>query len=98
VDRGKRGIKRRYGGGRKRHPFGHRHRSGQPSRLAAVLPETLDAVSETLGGLPEGASVHLDRDYDSGATRERLEERGLLAEISLRRASRHHSGPRSTGS
>jgi hypothetical protein len=27
-------------------------------------------------------SVHLDRGYDSGATRERLEERRLLAEIS----------------
>lgn len=32
----------------------------------------------------EGASVHLDRGYDSGATRERLRLRGLVAEISER--------------
>jgi IS5 family transposase len=39
-------------------------------------------VTETLGELPERASVHLDRGYDSKATRKRLEEqRGLLAEI-----------------
>jgi IS5 family transposase len=38
-------------------------------------------LTETLGVLPERASVHLDRGYDSKATRERLEERGLLAEI-----------------
>jgi IS5 family transposase len=39
-------------------------------------------VTETLGELPERVSVHLDRGYDSKAIRERLEERGLLAEIS----------------
>ncbi len=39
-------------------------------------------MSEALGELPEGTSVHLDRGYDSKATRERLRERGLLAEIS----------------
>jgi IS5 family transposase len=53
-----------------------------------LLPETLDAVAETLGRLPEEASVHLDRGYDSKATRERLEERSLLEEISLRRVHR----------
>jgi IS5 family transposase len=47
-----------------------------------LLPETLDTVAETLGGLPEGTNVHLDRGYDSKATRERLKERGLEAEIS----------------
>jgi IS5 family transposase len=46
------------------------------------LTETLDGVAEALGGLPERTSVHLDRGYDSKVTRERLEERGLLAEIS----------------
>jgi IS5 family transposase len=46
-----------------------------------LLTETLDAVTETLGELPEQVSVHLDRGYDSKATRERLEERSLLAEI-----------------
>jgi len=39
-------------------------------------------VAETLGGLPEGTNVHLDRGYASKATRERLKERGLEAEIS----------------
>jgi hypothetical protein len=51
-----------------------------------LLTETLDAAADALGGLPERTSVHLDRGYDSKATRERLEERlekrGLLAEIS----------------
>jgi IS5 family transposase len=47
-----------------------------------LLAPTLDAVVETLGGLPEGTSVHLDRGYDSDLTRERLEDRGLLWESS----------------
>jgi IS5 family transposase len=37
---------------------------------------------EVLGELPERMSAHLDRGYDSKATREKLEIRGLLAEIS----------------
>ena len=37
---------------------------------------------EVLGELPEQMSVHLDRGYDSRSTRERLEDRGLLAVIS----------------
>ncbi len=49
-----------------------------------LLTETLDAVAETLGGLPERASIHLDRGYDSKSTREPLKGRGLLAEISER--------------
>src|SRR5215211_45646 len=52
------------------HPLGC-HRSGQPPRLAAPRAPTLDAVVETLGELPEGTSVHLDRGYDSDLTRER---------------------------
>ncbi len=46
-----------------------------------LLGGTLDAVSETLGGLPERASVHLDRGYDSKATREKLKDRALIAVI-----------------
>ena len=34
-----------------------------------------------MGGLPEGANIHLDRAYDSLLTRERLRERGLIAQI-----------------
>ena len=43
---------------------------------------TLEATSEALEGLLEGASVHLDRGYDSLLTRERLKELGLGWEIS----------------
>ena len=42
---------------------------------------TLEHASASVGGLPEGASVHLDRGYDSFVTRERLKDRGLNAEI-----------------
>jgi IS5 family transposase len=42
-----------------------------------LLVPTLETTSEALGRVPEGASVHLDRGYDSKTTRERLEELGL---------------------
>ena len=52
-------------------------------RLAAAGVPTLEATSEALGALSEGASVHLDRGgYDSRLTRERLAELGLRWEIS----------------
>jgi IS5 family transposase len=38
--------------------------------------------------LPEQMSVHLDRGYDSRITREKLEDRGLLAVISERQKAR----------
>ena len=81
VDRGKGGIKRSTAVDASGIPLGtvtapaNHHDS-------PLLGETLDAVAESLGGVPERASVHLDRGYDSGITRERLQERGLLAEIS----------------
>jgi transposase len=81
VDRGKLGLKRSTLVDGEGIPLGtlavpaNRHDS-------PLLPETLDTVAETLGGLPERTNVHLDRGYDSKATRERLKERGLLAEIS----------------
>lgn len=81
VDRGKQGTKRSTAVEARGIPLGtvtapaNRHDS-------PLLTETLDAVTETLGELPERVSVHLDRGYDSKATRERLEERELLAEIS----------------
>ncbi len=49
-----------------------------------LLVNTLKHAGASVGGLPEGTSVHLDRGYDSDLTRERLEEGGLLAEISQR--------------
>jgi hypothetical protein len=47
-----------------------------------LLAPTLDAL-QTLGGLPEPVSVHLDRAYDSNnVVRRLLEERGLEGAIS----------------
>src|SRR5215216_2514394 len=49
---------------------------------SALLVPTIEATSGALGALPEGASVNLDRGYDSLLSRERLEELGLGWEIS----------------
>jgi len=81
VDRGKQGTKRSMAVDERGIPLGavsapaNRHDS-------PLLVPTLDAVSETLGAMPEGSSIHLDRGYDSALTRERLEDRGLTWEIS----------------
>jgi transposase len=81
VDRGKRGLKRSMAVDAKGIPLGaisapaNRHDS-------PLLVPTLEAISGALGALPEGASVHLDRGYDSPLTRERLKELGLRWEIS----------------
>ena len=80
VDRAKRGIKRSVAVDAEGIPLGsitapaNRHDS-------PLLSETLDTV-KTLDSLPELASVHLDRGYDSELTRKRLEERGLVGVIS----------------
>ena len=80
VDRGKRGIKRSVVVDANGIPLGaiaapaNRHDS-------PLLDRTLD-TTEVLGGLPERTSVHLDRGYDSRTVRERIRERGFLAEIS----------------
>lgn len=80
VDRGKRGIKRSVAVDARGIPLGvvtapaNRHDS-------PLLAQTLDAA-RALGLLPEGASIRLDRGYDSQATREKLRDRGLIGEIS----------------
>jgi transposase len=80
VDRGKQGIKRSTIVDAKGIPLGavaapaNRHDS-------PLLERTLDTLG-VLGELPEQMSVHLDRGYDSRITREKLEDRGLLAVIS----------------
>lgn len=51
------------------------------SHDSPLLEGTLDTM-KTLEELPEHISVHLDRGYDSGTTRQKLAERGLGAEIS----------------
>jgi transposase len=81
VDRGKQGIKRSTAVDGEGIPVGgltapaNRHDS-------PLLVATLEHAAESVAELPEEASVHLDRGYDSNVTRERLEERGLPAEIS----------------
>ncbi len=46
-----------------------------------LLVPTLEHAGASVGGLPDPASVHLDRGYDSFVTRRRLKERGLNAQI-----------------
>ena len=81
VDRGKQGTKRSTAVDARGIPLGtitapaNQHDS-------PLLVVTLERAGASVGGLPEGTSVHLDRGYDSELTRERLERRGLLAEIS----------------
>lgn len=80
VDRGKGGVKRSTVVDARGIPLGtiiapaNRHDS-------PLLDVTLDAL-EPLGKLPDRTSVHLDRGYDSKATREKLAARCLVGEIS----------------
>ncbi len=81
VDRGKRGLKRSMVGDAEGIPLGavaapaNRHDS-------PLLSETLEAA-EASTELPERASVHLDRAYDSNVARRLfLEDRGLVGAIS----------------
>lgn len=80
VDRGKQGIKRSTAVDGRGIPIGgvsapaNRHDS-------PLLVPTLERARASVGGLPDLASVHLDRGYDSSLTRERLKELGLNAEI-----------------
>ena len=79
VDRGKQGTKRSTLVEANGIPLGaiaapaNRHDS-------PLLEPTLDTLA-ALGPLPAPITVHLDRGYDSGVTRERLTARGLRAEI-----------------
>lgn len=80
VDRGKQGMKRSTVVDANGIPIGavaapaNRHDS-------PLLEETLDTL-EKLGEPPEQMHVHLDREYDSRTTREKLKDRGLLPVIS----------------
>jgi transposase len=81
VDRGKAGIERSMAVDASGIPLGTITAPANPHDSPLLVP-TLEAVTQTLGSLPEEASVHLDRGYDSRLTRERLEELGLGWEIS----------------
>ena len=81
VDRGKAGHQALDGGGRQRASLWEPSAAPANRHDSPLLAETLDARRERRRAA-RGASVHLDRGYDSEATRERLEERGLVGEIS----------------
>ena len=82
VDRGKRGTKRSTAVDGKGIPtIVGGVTAGVNRHDSPLLVPTLEHVSESVGGLPEGASVHLDRGYDSSLTRERLRERGPNPEM-----------------
>lgn len=80
VDRGKQGLKRSVVVDANGIPIGAiaapANRPDSP-----LLEATLDTM-EIVGELPERMSIHLDRGYDSEATRERLRSRGFIPVIS----------------
>ena len=80
VDRGKRGMKRSVAVDAADIPLGA---VAAPANHhdSPLLAPTLD-VLQTLGGLPEPVSVHLDRGYDSKPTKELPESLGLVGVIS----------------
>ena len=81
LDRGKAGIKRSMAVDASGIPLGTLIAPAKAPRLAAFGRDPR-CCGRGLGGLPERASVHLDRGYDSKLTRECLEELELGWEIS----------------
>ncbi len=81
VDRGKQGIKRSTAVDARGIPIGGVS-AGANRNDSPLLVPTLQHASASVGGLPDLASVHLDRGYDSSLTRERLEELNLIGEVS----------------
>jgi hypothetical protein len=80
VDRGKQGTKRSTAVDGVGIPIGGITAPANRNDSPLLIP-TIEHADTSVGGLPEGASVHLDRGYDSFVTRERLKVRGLTAEI-----------------
>jgi transposase len=72
VDRGKQGVKRSTVVDGRGIPLGIVTAPAN-SHDSLLLDETLDHALRTLGELPDRASVHLDRAYDSLTTRRKLE-------------------------
>ncbi len=93
VDRGKQGIKRSTAVDGKGIPIGGVTDPANRHDSPLLVPALEDALERLGGELPERVMVHLDRGYDSKVTRERLMERGLIAEI----AKKGHSAPLQAG-
>jgi transposase len=93
VDRGKQGIKRSTAVDGKGIPIGGVTDPANRHDSPLLVPALEDALERLGGELPERVMVHLDRGYDSKVTRERLKERGLIAEI----AKKGHSAPLQAG-
>lgn len=84
VDRGKQGLKRSTIVEAQGIPLGTV--TAPASRYDSPLLEpTLDTLA-ALEPLPHSVTVHLDRGYDSGLTRQRLAERGMRGAIAARGA------------
>jgi transposase len=91
VNRGKQGLKRSLVVDATGIPLGSV--AAPASRPDSPLLEaTLDTL-ERLGPLSDPVTVHLDRGYDSGLTRQRLAARGVHGEI----AARGHPAPLTAG-
>jgi transposase len=80
VDRRKQGIKRSTAVDGRGIPIGGVSAAANHNDSPLLTP-TLEHASASVGGLPEGANIHLDRGYDSFVTRQRLQERRLNAQI-----------------
>ena len=80
VVRGKQGTKRSTAVDGQGIPIGTIS-AGANRHDSPLLVPTLGHAASSVGSLPDEASVHLDRAYDSFVTRERLRERNLIAEI-----------------
>lgn len=93
VDRGKQGTKRSTAVDGLGIPLGTVTAPANRPDSPLLVP-TIEHASDSVGGLPEAASVHLDRGYDSFVTRDRLKERGLNAQIAKKG---QHSAPLQAG-
>jgi len=80
VDRAKRGLKRSMAVDAQGIPLGV-VAAGANRHDSPLLAPTLEAVEASIE-LPEDASIHLDRAYDSRVTRELLKDRRLVGMIS----------------
>ena len=81
VDRGKQGTKRSTAVDANGIPIGGVS-AGANRHDSPLLVPTLEHASASVGGLPDLASIHLDRGYDSSVTGERLEWLNLIGEVS----------------